>query len=268
MRRSILETREFVITTTANTVTTAAGVSTITGTNFVGNTLGPDDFLAFNDNAGKEIWIQILSVQDDTNLTLRIPAPTTATAKVYRIIRDVSRRSLSFYVDNSLNKSLLLDLSSNADLVVGNNVQWFSPNEGFQVESIYLRFPYQFTMAMGLYRFALVYHDFNGNNIGTVQTIGEGDTSSGFTIPFENTPIEIDTYVPPPTEIQNPTGGKYTVKLSFENTVGNIAETDDFKTFQSAVSMVGSPDVLNFQVLLVPFGMTILHAGEPLTNVP
>lgn len=156
----------------------------------------------------------------------------------------------NFVVDTSgvLKKSIVAGTSLILYDKSNNQKSWFRPDEGVLIKSVYIRMPYQFTLADSSL-FINLYGNVNPSTTYNFPEVGEPG-SSGIPCSIENSEIEINTFIAPP-----PAAVAGNLKWQI---FGAISVT--FTGIAPAVSMVGAPTALNAATLPIYVGIKIVHA--------
>lgn len=247
---SILEHQDFGYAASTSAITVAAGATAATATNY-GN-LSAGDLIAYLDDAGIQRFGQIAALPGAPNVTLETAAIAAATAKAVRIGND--QTSYFFEANNAQLKSDIVTIpSANALLSAPNAKSLFSKNEGFDLKTVYLRLPYQYTLADGAYVVSFKYYTAAGAFIANVQTVGE---LGAIYLSRENTEIEVNAFVPPA-----PGAVDYKIHGILSQGVANIGASEQLDSGLFSISNVDAPDVLNGSILQVKLGMRIQHAS-------
>ena len=254
MIESILEHQSFGYAASTSAITVAAAATAATSTNYGNLALG--DLIAYLDDAGVQRYGQIATLPGAPNLTLETPAIAAATGTAVRIASDPT--AYFFEGNNAQLKSDIVTIGpANAILAADATKDLFSKDEGFAVKSVYLRLPYQYTLADGAYTVQLKYYTAAGVFIANVLTIGE---SGDLLIPVENTEIAVNAFVPPA-----PGGVDYKIHGILSQGVANIGASEQRDSGLFSISNVDAPDVLNGEILQVRLGVRIVHASVALT---
>jgi len=260
---SIIEHRAMIPSTGGSiTVDTTAGSSAITGANL--DTLDDGDIIVFTDNAGTIRTEQIAGTPLAASGNIENNAQSDATAATVSYIAVANQTSYFFRGDNSNLKSSIISVPTDNTLLATPEPtprSKINVNEGVLLKSIYLRCPYQYTMADGPIRIVFGYYDSAGSYHSPVTVLGEGGTA--LFIPVENVEIPVNTYIPIPSGL----GTDWQLSASIQRTKPDAGDTQELKTFNFAtLSNVNAPDALNGQIMPVIVGARIQHAATALTS--
>lgn len=266
MIESLIETKPITNSTPGGggTVTTAIGNKTIIGTLFQTNNLGPGDLLWYLDDAGKQQMLVINTVASEISATVKTAPLTVTTANDYDISEVLSDVSSGYVIANNANdKAMIASGGFNAMFLRSpkNFKTLFSRDEGVLLKTIYMRLPYQFTMASSPISLLFTYRQFDGSLLGIITAIGEanlaGTATDGLFIPVENSEIDVNVYIQPPTN--SPAGG-WGIGIQIDET-GDLDDGIEVTDAQASISMVSAPDTFNGKLLPVIIGARILHAN-------
>jgi hypothetical protein len=249
------------------TLTITAGNITVTGigTAFLTD-LESRDVLYYTDDLGNVQYLIVKFIITDTSLQAAYAPLAAATAVPFTLLPGSSFNTFYFIGDNTKKKMPILSPNKFALPLVSRYssgaVSKFSINEGVLVKSIYLRLPYQFTLASNTAYVAFYYYLHDTDSYQIIPSIGEGVIDSfgvdlPLTIPFtnENVEIPLNAYVPPPG------AGPWSI-------AAKLLITDIFTTFSdlsfeyASVSQIDAPDSLNSIILPVHIGARIEHTSK------
>ena len=268
-RESILESQPPVYSHNTDTIALTTGSASVVGTSTTFTDLTIGQVIAyFNGGPTIVLYGVIASITDDTHLTLKANATVTIPSTSFY----TATINTPFFIgDNTVLRRAVLEAginSSNQILKTAGGRGAISKEEGILLKTLYVRLPFQYTMASSSFAIDLFYCDpaDSTNVINTIDTIGEGD-SLGFFIPIENTEIEVNAYIPPPSSGRMSYLGltKWSIGYAIRG-----SETDPYASMvleetKESVSQVNAPDELNGVVLPIYIGARIVHAETQIT---
>lgn len=260
---SILEHQPFGYAVTVAEITTSAGSAAATIGGIGGYAaLTAGDLIRFTDDAGTIRTEQIASKDGDPNITLENPAQSLANDAIVSKISTGSFSQYFFRADNSLLKSGIVTIGPNKAVLgtPGSVPQTkINANEGILLKTLYLRFPYQYTMSGDPIKILFMYYTAGNVFYQNVQTVGEN--GRGIFIPVENVEIPVNAFIPPPPGLKANWQLVGTIEQGVLNTGVSVLGTNGI----ASVSNVSAPDVLNGQILPVTLGVRIFHAETALS---
>lgn len=263
-RETILETRPSTIgSARSGTITTVIGNIAIVGVATLFNTeLQLTDIITWTDDAGLVHQGTVATIVDDLNLTLVNPALTVATGVSYQIQSVLS----PYFIENdpSNDYGLPKNRMYNANVADAGDVKLRAPGtqaaisfeEGILIKSIYIRLPYQFTIAdenIKISLFAAL--DSAGGNFN----LPELGTSGSMMLPIENTEIEVNTYIAPPANAVSGSDNWSLAALIPQAGNNPGAGVTNFDSGVPNVSSINTPTVLDGQYLPIIVGVRIVH---------
>lgn len=254
MIESILELPPWQPSAGTGTITTAASSDAVVG---VGTDFDPevtvDDLISWTDDAGVLRIGMVKTVTDDTNIVLYDDAVSVATGVAFSILGPTS---VPWFVANSANfKSPIINCVEGVGVFGAQDASLINSNEGVFIKSIYMRFPYQYTMADTPIALALSYFDNASPGIrqGPITTVGEDGI---FMMTRENNEIPVNAYVPPQSGASTYQIG-VTISGALDDPEGTI---NPHRTAQ--VSQINGPSDLDNIVLPIYIGIRVVHAAE------
>lgn len=265
---SILEHRQSIAPVAAATLTTVEGNAVVSGTGLDAYSI--NDIIWWTDDLGVWQQNQVKIATSAIAMTLYRVVNSVTTAKIPRIITGANQRNYWFRANSDVSRAFIIRPSVDEREVCllsapGAGDNQISENEGILVKTVYIRLPYQYTMGAAPFQVGFYYVDTGGNLIGRVQSIGE---DSLVFIHRENNEVEINAFIPPPSQTVFGTPGKWSLSATIETSAGPDLDDDD-PSIESdqlpVVSQVNGPDLLNDQQMPVIVGARILHAGTFLT---
>ena len=243
------------------TLTIAADATAVVGvgTDFVSD-LTVGQVLSFVDGGGILRNIVITVITDTTNLTIAVAVTSIVTTKAFQVVTPASP---FFIVDDPQNEGLpknrIYNIATNPSLFASaNGVLDFSFNNGVLIKSMYVRLPYQFTLADNNLVIRLETFTSSGQ---VVESITQFGTDGFLHLPIENIEVPLNTYIPVPADaVAN--SDIWHIRAKVQNSVGtDINETvSDHSQRLAAVSNISVPTVLTGQLLPVIIGMRVVHA--------
>lgn len=240
------------------TITTAVGNPAVTGVGFTA--FANNDIAAWVDDAGVRRYAQVDFVTDDNNMTFYTDCLSVTTGLQVQILTAALQTQYWFQADNSVNKVGIVGIPPANGILYspGGLESVFSADEGILIKSIYLRLPYQYTLADGQVYLKFSYYTAAGVFISYIQTIGE--PVNGLYVPLENNEINVNAYVRTP-------GVRWRlcaeIELTLNDVTTNMGASNEFAT----VSQINGPDSLNGVILPVTIGARILHASEAIALI-
>jgi len=253
----------------------AAGNTAVvgTGTNFTtagpsSTSLAANDILEITDaTTGRVIYVTVASVTDATNLTL-----------VENTVRDIAALSTWKKLDGGSPYFISGDSKTSGELptkyrvyqdgntsLKGQNSTsplYINGDEGVLVKSIYVRMPYQYTLADTFLGVNFAYS--SKTSPGTTNNIPQIGVNGFVNINIENTEIPVNAYVPP-YDVLSSGIGLWNFKISIYNaTVGQntaLATPEDLPM----VSGINVPASLAQEMLPIVIGVRILHGNALVT---
>lgn len=266
MIESVIETKHWrTEDPTSGTISGTAGSPNIVGVGTVFTTdVAVNDILVCEDSAGRRATIQVMTITDNLNIVAYdnlVNAITAGTS--FTIIKTVDQTLPWFRADNSVNRSPVFNVTNTfSPLGTQSQVSFMSEvnrNEGVFVKSVYIRMPFQYTLADSFFLLRFGYLNTSGVFIGFITELGE---LAFFQIPGENIEIPVNTFVPTPL-----TSGtsRWQIGVQVENSLQPDDKSYSANDFdKAAVSQVNGPDSLNGQFLPIYIGLRILHAAVDL----
>lgn len=284
IREQLLETLSPLVlgANLSGTISAAAGGVAVVGaggSDFV-NELSPGDIISVIDNTGKRIYKTVdniggaaaLNVCD--NFTNAVAAGSNYQKPVisspYFFASDATAtqypNKVPVYMPppHPTNANVGKMLPPNA-LRAAIPTYWISQNEGILIKSVYLRLPYQYTMADGPISISFFYYDERGLSNARITNLGN---NGAIFAQVENIEIPVNTYVPPWTLAVN-NNVRWGIAAFIE---GATDSQDDYGSMLQPnmqggpyVSIVDAPAALAGELLTLAVGMRITH-GYALTT--
>jgi len=254
---SILEHQHYAFTGSTSLITTAVGSVNAQATNYGNLTIG--DLIQYIDDAGAVRYGEVAALPGAPNFTLETAALSVSSGGAGNIISIESSPSCYYFESNNANLKAGLVTIDSADALLSAPTakDTISANEGILIKSVYLRLPYQYTLADGQIFVNFRYYDSSGVFISNIATVGEeGD----FYIPRENYEIPVNSYLPPPTPNQ-----AWRLHCRIQGTVGNTGVAVQDRNYGALISCVNAPNSLNGVIMPVTMGVRIVHAATVLT---
>jgi hypothetical protein len=245
------------------TISTTAANSALVGVGTLFTTeLTVDDLIFYTDANGLPRNGQISAIADNLNATLRTNAKVTTAGVAYRSVASAGQTIPFFEADSTAFKKPIILTSVNNDILKTSSLKSkISVNEGILVKSLYLRFPYQYTMSDTPITLVFAYYDNTGAFVGFISSIGEAD--GVLNIDRENGEIIINEYIAPLTDPLLTTG-TWQIGVSIINGVTNYDDNESFNYTTPHVSMLDANVDIDGNLLPITIGMRILHANQPL----
>ena len=251
------------------TITCAAGANNIVGVGTLFTTeLAVGDIVTMVDTTGKLIYKTILAIANDLlcttvdNFVTAVAALSVLqTATVSSPYIFTSDDAAPLYPDKVpiYGGTTLFPLMAPNPIRLAVAPQWFDNSEGIEVKSVYMRLPYQHTMADGPIDISF----FQIDEVGAVNTIiSEIGVAGELFMQMENIEIPINKYVPPyAVAIAN--GVRWGISVVVQgsaltqNTYG--AQSVNNRQGGPYLSQVNAPAALADELLCVCIGMRLTH---------
>jgi len=262
---SVIETKHWRTTApTSGTISGAAGSPNILGVGTVFLTdLDVNDMIVAEDSLGRRAMGQVMTITDDLNIVLRNNLVNAITAGAsFSIIKVADLTQPFFRADNTINRAAVIapvNFSPLGVVEAGVFLSEINRNEGVFVKSLFIRMPFQYTLADSAFVLRFSYLNNSGTPLGAITALGE---ISYFNVPGENIEIPVNKFVPTPLSTGTST---WQIGVDVENGLSNLSSTysvDDFEI--ASVSQVNAPDSLQGQFLPIAVGLRILHADNAL----
>lgn len=259
-KETIIEHAPWVPAELTGTITTAIGSPNLVGvgTLFTAE-LAVNSIVYWTDDNGLLKMGQVASITNDLLLALHNNCISVATG-VSPIAILAANQTVSFFrADNgAINAPLIRQAFAQAALQA-NGKSLISEDEGVLLKSVFIRMPYQYTLADSIYILRFYYADGSNNSLGAISEIGEG--LGEFQIPVENIETPVNIYIPPPVTPTN----TWQIMCQFLYARDNLGIGVTPFDVVPRVSQIDGPDNLNSVFLAVFAGARIEHASIALT---
>lgn len=256
-RESVIENRPFTAEPQATgTITTDVGNDAIVGVGTDFTSISDDTIVQWVDDAGIQRSGVKKSHSDATNMIMYVACVSVSTNVDFFAGGGTFLPTSNYFIaDNTKLRMPIISPESDNRMLSVAGLGVFSFNIGCLVKSVYIRLPFQYTMSDSPLTISFSYYTNDGvpSLIGTIDTIGEGGK---FTISRENTEIDVNAYVPPPTFPNTPSN--WQIGASILGDISNPDSDFDIGTTPS-ISQVNAPSALNGMVLPITIGMRVVH---------
>ena len=251
------------------TITCAAGANNVVGVGTLFTTeLAVGGILTTTDTSGKLIYKTVLAIANDL-LCTTVDNFVTAVAALSNLQVATTTSPYIYTSDDAAplypNKVPIYGGTTQFELYepwqtrLGAANRWIDNSEGIEIKSIYMRLPYQHTMADGPIAISIFQYD----EVGAVHTaIQEIGVSGVLFTQIENAEIPINKFIPPyAVAIANGVNWSMEIVVQGSPLTQNDYAAMALNAKQGApyISTVNVPTALNDELLPIVFGVRFTH---------
>ncbi len=220
------------------------------------------DFISLVDGGGIRRVYRVQTITDNLNVVLATVALSVAAGVTYSqsTFAGIASSPDYFVGNNALQKAFIIQGTARAMATINTSIEktLINADEGILIESIYIRMPYQYTLADTPLVVQFLYLDSSGALIDLIRNVGE----DGFlSVPIENVEVPVNAFVPTPI-----TGGTARWQINARILNADLFSSPISDAFRSATASQMDADASFNNVMLPIFiGIRIAHV-TPLDN--